>query len=656
MNNNMFLGMKHINSKRLKYFMATLVCLMTLCFVKADVLAAGESAALSGGGAVSEGDIVNVSLTVNCNAPVWGFDAVLSYDSSVLQFLSTSGGIVNGGNGQIEIAGLETQARSQTVTVAFKALEKGSSAVSLIQCLVSNGDSEVNCSGSAVSVAVNNSVPAPEPTPMPAPGDDISGDATLSSLTVSQGSLSPEFNPWIFWYELEVEEGTDSIVVSAKTTDPESEVIAVNGSKSIEHGENVVTVITESSGGASLTYTIVVYCGVHADGTAMDSVEDKAKEVDVTVGGGQYIISNKIPQEEVPSGYKKALASLNGQNILVVTNSKIGVSLALLKKDAEDAGAFFVLDEQSGTLYPYFRISLNDKKAIVLLQPEANAVVADGLKLNASEVLGKSFYCCQSDEENIYYFYAVDQDGNRSWYRYDDVDKTYQRCDMESKVKAGKELEDLKAELKSSQNTRLIFMIAAIVAGILFIIFLIVAIVFISKYRSGAAFYKDDDEEDDNEVTDDEEDENEVTDDEEDENEVTDDEEDENEVTDDEETEATEVETTQESEQSAGQTEEITVGSDEETVSYDTFHRGLDASLIEMELERTKKEKESNDDNNIEEVELDDDYNIEEVEPDDDYKTAEVEPDDDYARVSTRHKDKKEETDKVEFEFIDFDE
>ncbi len=90
-----------------------------------------------------------------------------------------------------------------------------------------------------------------------------SSDATLSGLTLSEGTLSPSFNPTTYNYTVTVENSVDSLTVSPTTTDS-SATVTVNGNSAatpvdLDVGSNTITVeVTGSDDVTTKEYTIIV--------------------------------------------------------------------------------------------------------------------------------------------------------------------------------------------------------------------------------------------------------------------------------------------------------------------------------------------------------------------------------------------------------------
>ena len=97
------------------------------------------------------------------------------------------------------------------------------------------------------------------PPPMPPP---LSSDASLSSLSVTGGTLDPAFNPAVTNYTATVPHSSNSVDVSATTSDNNA-IFTINGSNNVTValavGDNTITiVVTAEDGATAQTYTVVV--------------------------------------------------------------------------------------------------------------------------------------------------------------------------------------------------------------------------------------------------------------------------------------------------------------------------------------------------------------------------------------------------------------
>ena len=134
----------------------------------------------------------------------------------------------------------------------------------------------VDVGGASVSVAVENSAVA---------ADDKSKDNTLASLTISEGTLSPEFQSKVTEYQAKVGDQVTSLAVSAQPNDAKASVISVSGADKLKTGVNKVQIVVQAENGVKKTYTIQVTRGA----AQQESQDTQQKgETQAPADGQQY--------------------------------------------------------------------------------------------------------------------------------------------------------------------------------------------------------------------------------------------------------------------------------------------------------------------------------------------------------------------------------
>ncbi|MCL2461578.1 MAG: carbohydrate binding domain-containing protein [Defluviitaleaceae bacterium] len=88
--------------------------------------------------------------------------------------------------------------------------------------------------------------------------EQLSGDASLSLLTVSAGTLTPDFDAEVTEYTVDVENGVDSVDIAAVASDPNAEVTGDIGTMALAVGANVFTVTVTAEDGTIQDYTVTV--------------------------------------------------------------------------------------------------------------------------------------------------------------------------------------------------------------------------------------------------------------------------------------------------------------------------------------------------------------------------------------------------------------
>ncbi len=149
----------------------------------------------------------------------------------------------------------------------FKSLQKGSiraAGVLLAVCVIFGAYAKDIYAG-----AVNS----PDPESGESGGTLQSSNAHLKSLSVTPGTLSPEFSPEVTNYTINVSDDVDTVSVACSVEETTSKVIEAGGFKRLQQGSNSAHVTVQAEDGSKLTYNFTINRGV-ASGNAGDGETD----------------------------------------------------------------------------------------------------------------------------------------------------------------------------------------------------------------------------------------------------------------------------------------------------------------------------------------------------------------------------------------------
>ncbi len=150
----------------------------------------------------------------------------------------------------------------------------------------------------------------------------------------------------------------------------------------------------------------------------------------ITVGGVSYELSSDFADTEVPDGYERVTVNFEGTDWTMVVNNTTGVHLAYLV-DANKTGRFFYYDDSKATFSPYEIINISDDTAILIVSDDSlelpSYYVQTTMKLN-----GQEFVVWQNtNKDGFYLVYAINANGKKGFYQYDNQENTYQRYEVE---------------------------------------------------------------------------------------------------------------------------------------------------------------------------------------------------------------------------------
>lgn len=235
-------------------------------------------------------------------------DVMLAYDTAALEFLSGSGN-VSGGTGAIRVKSAPAGATEAVTELRFKALKAGTTTIT-----VSSWEGYDN-DGQALNVEREGTS-----TITVQGAETSSNDATLQSLQVSPGTLTPAFSPDQENYTVDVGLETTKLTVSAAANNG-SAVVAVEGGDDLQEGTNtVVCKVTAEDGTTVKTYTLTVNKvegGANpsdSEGTETTASEPEVlAELDVTAKKIRIIA---LPDGvEVPDGFKSSSIRIGDVNV-----------------------------------------------------------------------------------------------------------------------------------------------------------------------------------------------------------------------------------------------------------------------------------------------------------------------------------------------------
>ena len=289
-------------NRKMKRFLTSIVMIAVLTLGTSFSALAARIAFSDRSVTTGETVSINMKITSTGTETIGRADVTLSYDPSLLEFVSGDG--ASGGAGTVRVTGSSDSesATELTFVLEFRALRAGNATITIASQEVYDKDSQtvtVEREGSsAITIAA-------------AAGD--STNANLAGLQVSPGTLSPAFSADTTEYTVTVGGDVSSLIVDAPAVDGGASV-AVEGNENLQIGENkVVCTVTAQDGQTVKAYTITVTKTegtVDGEGgdTAAAGVVLRTPERSVTV----YPVTDDIP---IPEGFIPAQVSIDGNDV-----------------------------------------------------------------------------------------------------------------------------------------------------------------------------------------------------------------------------------------------------------------------------------------------------------------------------------------------------
>ena len=322
-----------------------------------------------------------------------------------------------------------------------------------------------------------------------------SSNASLGSLVISAGTLSPEFSAATKDYTATVDYSCSSLAVTANPADSKASVTSVTGNDSLEVGENTVSVVVTAEDGSTSTYNIVVTRRAEDDPENADK-QDNWKKFDIN--GTEWTMVNDIPEDVVPEGFEHSKTVIDGLEYNTLHGTFGDITLVYLQ--SESGNGLFVYDAAQNAAYEFVRIN-SESHFIVVLLPKVDDV-PEGYNEVSLSIEGKGVATAyqtkaeKTDDQtkDFYLVYAMNDNGESGWYTYDSVDGTYMRTELGTPTVAQEENDAVKSELVPGIANKYLVLAAILVLIIIILALLLLVVIVKNKKRTAN---EENDEEDD---------------------------------------------------------------------------------------------------------------------------------------------------------------
>lgn len=483
-----------------------MLILTTTLFSRVPVLAAANISVSVNKSNVKVGDTVTVTLSITSG---YGAQGVLKKSSGVLGGSSDEYFTIGAGVGDVQ-------------SFSYKATSVGSCTFSIQEPLddttdVDGGTPSIGVGSATVTVTSassnndSNSNKDNKDNSGSNTGNDSntnkdnenkeekkSSNASLGSLVISAGTLSPEFSAATKDYTATVDYSCSSLAVTANPADSKASVTSVTGNDSLEVGENTVSVVVTAEDGSTSTYNIVVTRRAEDDPENADK-QDNWKKFDIN--GTEWTMVNDIPEDVVPEGFEHSKTVIDGLEYNTLHGTFGDITLVYLQ--SESGNGLFVYDAAQNAAYEFVRIN-SESHFIVVLLPKVDDV-PEGYNEISLSIEGKGVataYQTKAEKtddktKDFYLVYAMNDNGESGWYTYDSIDGTYMRTELSTPTVAQEENDTTKSELVPGiANKYLVLAAILVLVIVILLLLLIVSAVKNRKYKE-MDYHDDDDDVDD---------------------------------------------------------------------------------------------------------------------------------------------------------------
>lgn len=242
--------------------------------------------------------------------------------------------------------------------------------------------------------------------------DNRSKVNTLSSLSVSNGELSPKFSSTKTSYTLNLTSEVESLTINAKATDAKATVSGI-GKKALKIGTQAFEIMVKAENGSKKSYIINV------------NVEEKPT-VFTEYGNQRLGLLQSTNNIKIPDGYKGTTIELEGQTVSAWTNEKSGLTLVYLMNEKNEKKFYIV--ENKKVVSEYQVIKIFGKEYTLLTIPK-DLKKQESLKLGKVNINDLQLECWTYEDkthQNYSIVYLMNSNGEKKLYSYEATEGTLQ--------------------------------------------------------------------------------------------------------------------------------------------------------------------------------------------------------------------------------------
>ena len=240
-----------------------------------------------------------------------------------------------------------------------------------------------------------------------------SSDNKLSSLTVSEGTLTSDFKADVTEYNVNVGATVSKITLSAKANHDKAKVSGT-GEKTLNVGKNTFEVKCTAENGSVKTYKV----NVHVDETPLVFTTYKDQRLGVvrnTAGLG------------VPKTFEKTTITLDGQSVEAYQSNQFNKTIVYLQTDAGEKN-FYIHEEGNGIVSIFKPVSICGVNVYVYDIAESD-IVRDNMTYQSVNVGGvemNGWVFVNPRYENYSLIKVMNEFGNEVMYSYEKTEGTLQ--------------------------------------------------------------------------------------------------------------------------------------------------------------------------------------------------------------------------------------
>ena len=372
-----------MNKKRIKILSFCILIMLLIGIVKMDTNAAGGLSISASASQVSEGGTFTVTVKAASNYFVSNIS------------LNVSGGTVVSGLGKVSLD------RGESTSAKIKLT--GEKCVVSVTGVGANYETVTEGTASA-SVSVKKKVVVV---------DTRSKDNNLSAITVSEGTLSPEFNAATVEYSVNVAGNIDKITLGATANDAKASVSGT-GEQAVVPGNNRFVITCTAENGSKKEYVVNVYV-------------DETPTAYTTYGEQKLGVVRNQTDIGIPASFEGTTLTLDGQEVPAYRSNQFNMTLVYMVSEAGEKN-FYIYDEEKGITSVFRPVSILGRNVIVFDLTEEEKVrenmVYSEVTIDGTTLGGWTYE--NPDFANYIHILVMNEFGEKVFYQYEKTENSLQ--------------------------------------------------------------------------------------------------------------------------------------------------------------------------------------------------------------------------------------
>lgn len=374
------------------------------------VKAASANVQISAPSSVYVGDNVTFSVTVSSSAPIGSWQYTISYDDSILSYVSTTA------EAPQRAANVSTYGKtSVTYSWTFKAIGNGNGSFNIDGIVIGDFDTdEAMDIGGSTSASINVIKPSNNGNNGSNNGNNgghsdykYSDDNNLSSLNIEGFDLN--FDSSVTEYSVSVPNDTKKVKIGATANDGNASVSGI-GDYDVKEGNNEIKIVVTAENGDTKTYKINV-------------VVKELSPIEVKVNDKTYSVvrkNDKLPK--VNATYKSSTILIKGESVPCYHSEITDIYLIGLMDDKGKV-ELFNYDSKSDKFSVYNEINISG----LYISLVDNKDVPAGYKSGLVKIGDKEYNGYLKDGAYSLLYGINLETGEKNFYSYDSSEGTLQK-------------------------------------------------------------------------------------------------------------------------------------------------------------------------------------------------------------------------------------